>query len=181
MIGCKGRPRTPAPATRCEASRFPNNTGGRSSDILYIAMSAFRVLRARRVPAIVAGLALFLVGSNYCLLGAWGGNAAMACIALPATAAQTPARCHHCAPASSRAGHENTRPSCCPAPVVTPQALSIDRHDVATPIAFDLFAVVASPSPQLASAWHGHRVLPDGRPPTRLARAPLLARAPPLA
>jgi hypothetical protein len=142
-------------------------------------MSIFRVLRARRSPALIACLALFLVGSNYCLLSAWGGNAAMACLSLPTAAAQAPVRCHHCAPA--RAGHENARPSCCPAPVVTPQALAIDRDDAATPTPSDLFAAVVPASLPIASAWHGHRVLPDGRPPTRLARAPLPARAPPLA
>jgi len=144
-------------------------------------MSILRVLRVRRVPARIACLALFLAGSNYCLLSAWGGNAAMACLSLPVAAAQTPARCHHCAPAGSRAGHENARPSCCPAPVVTPQPLSNDRDDAAAPSSLDLFAAVALAAPQISSVWHGPRVLPDDRPPTRLVRAPLPARAPPLA
>jgi hypothetical protein len=144
-------------------------------------MSILRVLRARRVPARIACLALFLAGSNFCLLSAWGGNAAMACLTLPRAAAQAPARCHHCAPSpASRAGHESAR-SCCPDPVVTPQALAIDRDDAAGPTSSDLFVAVVPVSLPVASAWHGLRVLPDGRPPTRLARAPLPARAPPLA
>jgi hypothetical protein len=171
--------RTRTPAATYEASPIPDNTRGRSSDILYSVMSILRVLRVRRVSARIACLALFLAGSNSCLLGAWGGNAAMACLALPVAAAQTPVRCHHCTPA--RAGHESARPSCCPAPVVTPQAPSIDRADVAMPTSSDLFAAVVPASLPIASAWHGPRVLPDGRPPTRLARAPLPARAPPLA
>jgi len=145
-------------------------------------MSTFRVLRARRSPALVAALALFLVGSNYCLLSAWAGNADMACLTIPSAAEKSAAgTCHHCAPAKSRAGHESARPSCCPAPVVTPQTPSIDRSMEAAPLASDLFSAVAFISPQIASAWHGHRVLPDDRPPTRLACAPSPARAPPLA
>lgn len=163
----------------CEASRFPDNIRGRSSDILYFGMSILRVLRARRVPARIACLALFLAGSNFCLLSAWGGNAAMACLSLPVAQAQAPARCHHCAPSpASRAGHESAR-SCCPDPVVTPASIALDRGETpAAPVAeMDLAAV----SPQPASAWYGYRACSDGRPPTRLARAPLPARAPPLA
>jgi hypothetical protein len=144
-------------------------------------MATLQLFRMRRVPARIACLALFLAGSNFCLLSAWGGNAAMACLSLPVVSAQTPARCHHCAPSNSRAGHESARPSCCPAPVVTPQALSLDRAEVASPTASDLFAAVVPASLPIASAWHGPRVLPDGRPPTRLICAPLPARAPPLA
>jgi len=126
----------------------------------------------------IALLALFLAGSNVCLLSAWAGNASMACLTLPAAAAQAP-RCHHCAPApSSRAGHESGR-SCCPDPVVTPASIALDRVDTAaTPVAeMDLAAVSLQP----ATAWHSIRASSDGRPPTQLARAPLPARAPPLA
>jgi hypothetical protein len=162
----------------CEASRFPDNHRGRSSDNIYIVMSILRVLRARRVPVRIAFLALFLAGSNVCLLSAWGGNAAMACLTLPGAATQAP-RCHHCAPSpASRTGQQSAR-SCCPDPVVTPASIALDRCDTpATPVAeMDLAAV----SPQPASAWYGYRACSDGRPPTRLARAPLPARAPPLA
>jgi len=139
-------------------------------------MTLFRVLGARRSVARIALLALFLAGSNVCLLSAWAGNASMACLTLPGTAAQAP-RCHHCAPAS-RAGHESAR-SCCPDPVITPASIALDRVDTtATPIAeMDLAAVSLQP----ANVWHGVRENSDGRPPTQLARAPLPARAPPLA
>ena len=161
-----------------EASPIPDNMRGQSSDILYSVMSILRVLRARRVLVRIACLALFLAGSNVCLLSAWGGNVSMACLTLPRAAAAAPARCHHCAPApTSRTGHESAR-SCCPDPVVTPASIALDRGDTpATPVAeMDLAAV----APQPASVWHGHRASSDGRPPTRLAGAPLPARAPPL-
>jgi len=142
-------------------------------------MSLFRVLRARRLSVRIACLALFLAGSNVCLLSAWGGNASMACLALPKAASAAPARCGHCAPApASRPGHENAK-SCCPDPVVTPAAVALDRSDEATPPIADVDVVATSLQP--ASLWQGHRALPDGRPPTRFARAPLPARAPPLA
>ena len=142
-------------------------------------MTLFRLFRARRMPALIAALALFIAGSNYCLLSAWAGNADMACLALP-SAPLTPAKCHHCAAPSSdtQAGSETAGPSCCPAPVVAPSAPALDRDDAVA--ASPLLDVVVEPTTQLASVWHGHRALPDGRPPTRLARAPLPARAPPL-
>lgn len=144
-------------------------------------MTLFRLFRARRMPALIAGLALFIAGSNYCLLSGWAGNADMACLALPKPSApSTAAKCHHCAGPSSdaQAGSETARPSCCPAPVVAPSAPALDRDDAVA--ASPLVLVVVDSSPQLMSAWHGHRALPDGRPPTRLARAPLPPRAPPL-
>ena len=173
----------PAPthtqATTCEASPFPDNMRGRSSDILYSVMSILRVLRARRVLVRIACLALFLAGSNFCLLSAWGGNVSMACLTLPGAATQAPARCHHCAPApSSRAGHESGR-SCCPDPVVTPTSIALDRGDMAAIPAAEMDLAAVTPQP--TSAWHGHRASSDGRPPTRLAGAPLSVRAPPLA
>lgn len=140
--------------------------------------------RARRIVALTTCLALFVVGSNYCLLSAWGGNVEMACLRVPGVVAKpASAGCHHCPPArDSRAGSEDARPSCCPAPAVAPSAPAMDRDGAGLLDASSLFvAVVVTPSPQLASAWHGHRVLPDGQPPTRLAAAPLPARAPPLA
>jgi hypothetical protein len=148
-------------------------------------MNRLRTHRARRIPALIATLALFLVGSNYCLLSAWGGNARMACMALPQAATTTPApQCHHCAPAGkhSRAGDENAGRSCCPDPLVVPSSPSIQNEGAdSAPSAMTYLVAASIPSPLFTSAWHGRPVLPDGQPPTRLACAPLSARAPPLA
>jgi hypothetical protein len=145
-------------------------------------MPLFRLFRARRLPALIASLALFVLGSNYCLLGAWAGDADMACLSLPKVATSAPAKCHHCLPPAGRepARGETPTPSCCPAPVVTTPAPTLDRDTGATQ-ALAMVVDLSSQSLPIASAWHGHRALPDGRPPTRLARAPLPARAPPLA
>jgi hypothetical protein len=149
-------------------------------------MNRRRRLRAPLVPALIGCLALFVVGSNYCLLSAWGGNAGMACLVLPGTAsaaAKAP-QCSHCAPATNPAHTRNApaKPSCCPAPLVAPSAPSIQNEGAdPAPSAMACLVAASVPSPLSTSAWHGRLLLPDGQPPTRLARAPLSARAPPLA
>jgi len=169
----------------CRALRFRDKRFGRTSDIMYMVMPTFRTARARRLPALIACLALYVVGSNYCLLGAWTGNTDMACLVLPkAGVSPVAATCRHCAPrqGDSHTRKDTARASCCPAPVVTPSAFSLDRDvATATPTSELFVAVNAEPSFQPLSAWHGHRALPDGQPPPRLARAPVPARAPPLA
>jgi hypothetical protein len=147
-------------------------------------MNRRRRLRARLVPGLIGCLALFVLGSNYCLLSAWGGNARMACLVLPGTAAAKATQCSHCAPATSPAHTRSApaKPSCCPAPVVIPSAPSIQGEDAdPAPSAMAVLVVASVPSPLSTSTWHGRLLLPDGQPPTRLARAPLSARAPPLA
>ena len=149
-------------------------------------MNRLRRHRARRIPALIVSLALFLVGSNYCLLSAWSGNTRMACMTvLRDAAAATPApQCHHCAPAGkdSRTGDADAGRSCCPSPVVVPSAPSLDKEGaVAAPSAAAFLAAAVAPSPLLVGTWHGRPLLPDGQPPTRLTRVPLSARAPPLA
>jgi len=149
-------------------------------------MNRLRRSRRVRLPALIACLALFLAGSNYCLLSAWGGNTRMACLVLPGTAsAATKApQCGHCAPAKTPVGTGKTTatPSCCPAPVVTPSAPSIEKGSAFPGLSVAAFIAAASdPSPQYTSVWQGRPLLPDGQPPTRLARAPLSSRAPPLA
>ena len=148
-----------------------------------------RHLHTRRLPALIACLALFVVSSNYCLLIAWGGNTRMACLAVPRDAAAAPT-CHHSAPAGqhspagkhSRQGDPNAGRSCCPSPVVAPSAPSLDKDAAVAPTSSAAFlAVVPAPSPLLVGSWHGRPPLPDGQPPTRFPSAPLCARAPPLA
>ncbi len=141
--------------------------------------------RAPHPLALIACLALFLAGSNYCLLSAWAGNTKMGCLVTPATAAAAKAPgCSHCAPAGkhTRTGRAAAKASCCPAPVVAPTLPSI--QDSGSVPAHSVAAFLAAAIPQAplnSSAWQGHTVPPDGQPPTRLARAPLSARAPPLA
>jgi len=142
--------------------------------------------RARRVPAILFCLALFLAGSNYCLLSAWGGNTRMACMVSPggATAAAATPRCHHCAPTgrASRAGHETAGRSCCPDPVLMPAVPSLDKvvPSHASP-SRSVLAAVAAPSVEPIRSRHSPPRLLAGQPPTGPASAPLAPRAPPLA
>lgn len=145
-------------------------------------MNLFRARRVR-LPALVACLALFLAGSNYCLLSAWAGNTSMACLVAPGEApAAKAAKCGHCAPATKPATGGETGQSCCPAPVVTPSAPTVEKGSAfaGPPVTAFIAAVIVSSAPH-ASAWHGRQHVPDAQPPTRLARPPLPARAPPLA
>src|SRR5438552_12292956 len=86
-------------------------------------MNLLRGPRVRPAPSLLA-LVLFLLGSNYCVLSAWSGNARMACMTLPANDAP---RCPLCAAAHhGPVKRGDARPSCCPAPVVVPTAQSIE-------------------------------------------------------
>jgi hypothetical protein len=145
-------------------------------------MNRFGFHRARRISALVAVLALYLSGSNTCVLGAWSGDTRMACLTIPKAGAPVPA-CHHASPASKpHSGRPVAKPSCCPAPVIVPTAPSLEGDvAVAAPSAPALLAAVDISASTHPSLWRGHRALPDGRPPTRLDDAPSRARAPPLA
>jgi hypothetical protein len=140
-----------------------------------------RRFRRVRLPALIASLALFLAGSNYCMLSAWAGNSKMACMVAPATT--TKARtCGHCAPVKSNGGKTTASRSCCPAPLVAPSAPSVEKASAFPgPSVAAFIAAVIDLSPLHPSAWLGRLALPDGQPPTRLVSAPLAARAPPLA
>ncbi len=140
--------------------------------------------RARRTPALIASLALFLLGSNYCVLGALGGDTRMACLTVPgdASSAAIPA-CHRAAPATdSHSKKPTAKPCCCPDPVVAPASPVVEKADASfTPLAHAVLATLISFTSPTAIDSHGHRPSPDGQPPTRLSRAPAPARAPPLA
>lgn len=150
-------------------------------------MKRFRSHRPRRVPAPIsalAALALFLLGSNYCVLSALSGDSGMACLTIPgdASGAALPA-CHGAAPSGD---HDSTKPastpSCCPDPVVAPAAPVIEQADgTFTPLAHAVLATTISPATQAAIDRHGQRTVPDGQPPPRFTHAPAPARAPPLA
>ena len=147
-------------------------------------MHAFRSHRARRVPALIATLALFLLGSNYCVLSALSGDTRMACLTMPgdASSAAVPA-CHRAAPASdSHSGRPAAKPSCCPKPLLIPSSPVIESAaGSSVPVVDGVIAAVISFASPAAIDRHGQRPVTDGQAPTRLARAPAPARAPPLA
>jgi len=162
-------------------SPVPDNSDPGSADIIYTVMRQFLHHRARRVPALLLGLALFLAGSNYCLLSAWAGNTRMACMATPGAAA-TP-RCPHCAPAGpSSRPHAPAGRSCCPDPVLVPDApvlaKAVASHPAPSPVAL---AALVAPSVAPSLSEHSPPRSSAGPPPTGLARALRAPRAPPLA
>jgi hypothetical protein len=147
-------------------------------------MHRLRRRRARRAPALIAALGLFLAGTNYCVIAGLAGNTRMACLTVPsdaAAAALPPCHRTHAAKDSDSQRSDAT-PSCCPHPVVAPVAPTLDKADaMGPPVADALVAALAARASPPIAAWHGHRPAPDGEPPTRLARASAPARAPPLA
>ena len=168
-----------------EDSPKADNLEAHSSDMLDMHMRSLPGSLAHRLPGLIGAIALFLVGSNYCLLSAWSGNTRMACMTVPRVgAAAATAGCHHCAPAgeSSRPAGHNAGRSCCPAPVLAPSGPVVPNTLAAAQASPDVLAAIQNaPSYLSASAWRGRSVLPDGQPPTRHACAPLSPRAPPLA
>ena len=149
------------------------------SDNLVVPMSLASSSRMCHLTASVLCLAVFLIGSNYCVISAWSGNVRMACLTAPATPTKAP-KCSHC----STAGHsakKDAQPSCCPAPVVTPSAPAIDKHQATAPVNLILGLVAAAQIDELSAAPCGRPAASESPPPTRLVHAPLPARAPPLA
>lgn len=140
--------------------------------------------RGRRLPALIATLALFLMGSNYCVLSALSGNTRMACLVAPgeASSAAVPA-CHRAAaPTHSDSKPPAATPSCCPHPVVAPAAPEIEKaDDASTALPHAVLATIIAPSTPAALDRHGPRPAPDAEPPPGFAHAPAPARAPPLA
>lgn len=140
-------------------------------------MTPFRRPRAVRFAALIACLGLFLAGSNYCLLADWSGIGDMACLTVPAPETTSTA-CGKCT------GHgegttESVQRSCCPAPVVAPSAPTVDKADAP---AFTLIALASeTPSTPALASHRGRPAASESPPPARLVRAPLPARAPPLA
>ena len=140
--------------------------------------------RARSTPALIASLAQFLMGSNYCVLSALSGNAGMACLMMPGDASSAPVpACHAAAPASDHDADEPAAASsCCPDPVVAPIAPVLEKADGAfMPLADAVLASILVPASPTAVDRHGQPVAPDAEPPPRFTHAPSPARAPPLA
>ena len=142
-------------------------------------MSWFRASHLPRVFTSLLALALFLTGTNYCLVGALGarGSTAMACHAMPSTdPAPSCSACGHAAPARSPSP-AHTAPCCIViTTVVAPSAekptlteLDWAPLALATPV-----EVIPAPAARRALA------LNEQSPPADPAsRAPLSSRAPP--
>ena len=132
----------------------------------------------------IVALALFVLGSNYCTLSAWTGRTPMACMVVPTAASAAPM--HHCphhrtpsdrAPLGAPVGG-----SCCPAPAVAPSAPTVAKDlAVATPLFAMALALVTAPAMTHGSVGRGRPPTADDSPPPSASRAPLPARAPPLA
>jgi hypothetical protein len=133
-----------------------------------------------RAPTLIA-LALFLIGSNYCLLSGWNGRTPMACLGVGrVTNAKAIPACHQ--KPAGKTGAPAAKRSCCPDPIVVPSAPAHDAasHAVVTGVSAALSVLAPEPATPLGGVWRGHPPARDGRPPTDLTRAPLPARAPPL-
>lgn len=135
--------------------------------------------------AVAATLAMFLLGTNYCLVdafaGALGHHAQSPCHAVPARTSGGAPCCHPQAPTP---GHGNPVPSgalpCCLTyvPASGPQ---LDKIDSAT---FTPLADALEVSPErinAAGARQGHNKGQDPPPPQSRPSAPFRGRAPPLA
>jgi hypothetical protein len=89
--------------------------------------------------------------------------------------------CPRCAAAHHGAGSRaETKPSCCPAPVVTPSAPTVEKSAIlyVGPVLASAIDMDAAPT---VIAHRGIVAACESPPPTALARAPRPARAPPLA
>lgn len=142
-------------------------------------------------------LALFLTGSNYCLVGGIASHfgARVSCMAPGGTASGS---CHeapgasHCAQAASphrgapgpahgpATPPRAATPPCCVAlsPVLAMPGVKIVASDLI--VALPAVPATLDPAP-LPVSWHGHRIFRDAGPPSLHSRAPLSLRAPPLA
>lgn len=181
-----------APGTRCprgglgRIGRFtvPGQHASRYIRYPMCLMKRLRSHRARRLPTLIAAIALFLTGSNYCMLSALAGDTRMACLATPgdASEAAVPA-CHRAAARTpSDTKPPAATPSCCPDPVVAPLAPTIDKSDGAITLPpHALVATLDSPASPAVIDRHGPPPAADAEPPPRFAHAPVPARAPPLA
>lgn len=139
-------------------------------------MRARRLDRRVRVATILVALALFVGGSNYCLLAALAGTP-MACFAPPGA---TPAAGSHCSHHSG--GHRGTAPAASPccvnlAPVAAVHVAKADATHVPT-----VANPTSDPPTPAAPAVARHEGIADESPPptfgfpaTRLGRAPPLS------
>jgi len=147
----------------------------------------FRHDRAQRATASFA-LALFLLGTHYCLVGGIASHFGVH-ISCMAPAPASAGSCHS-APASSHCGHaaspagsapvRTATPPCCVAlaPVLATSLVEIPADALAPALPASPEAEEAAP---VLAAWCGFRVTHDTGPPSLHSRAPLSPRAPPLA
>ena len=148
-------------------------------------MRRFRSSRLPRVATTLIALALFLTGTNYCLVGLLGANAggAMACHALPAAeraADSAPACASHCGHAApTRSPAPTHTPPCCI--VATAVAAPVAEKPIVVHADVAALALATAAERFEAPAVHRALVLKDHSPPADPAPlAPLSSRAPPL-
>ena len=139
-------------------------------------MSLHRSTRPRLVTTLVA-LTLFLFGSNFCLVGAFAGPAAVACHADPsASPAHSCCRTHPAKAARGPAAPASNAPCCMSmSQVVAPE---VAKQSQSCPHSADVIAeidVEAGFSPTQAPARSDARLRPDPFP-----LGPLGSRAPPV-
>ncbi len=145
---------------------------------------------ARRAALALLGLPLFLLGINYCLVGAVmpGGPRAMPCMSKGAVAVSSEAmpasHAGHCAAMAKEAQKKDAAPApaapCCIAvtPVVAPEAGKVPAPVVAIlPAASD--AALLTPAP--VTAGDLLRATPESPPHLAARGAPSAPRAPPAA
>lgn len=149
-------------------------------------MRLFREPSAARTGLLSAGLFLFLLGTNFCLVGQLTGSDAMACMAprvehrLPTNLAPENRPAHSESAGGCHGGAESGAKPCCVAlaPVVSPQ-VKVDAPVVEfeqLPIEF-VVTDVKPGSTEIAGDWLDRTQLP---PPTAHFSAPQSPRAPPL-
>jgi len=130
-------------------------------------------------------LALFLIGTHYCLVGGVASRfgARISCMA------QSSAGSCHSAPGASHCGHaapgrpapaRSASPPCCVAlaPVVATSLVDVPAGAMAPALSASPAAEETAPPP---ATWLGYRIIRDTGPPPLHPRAPLSPRAPPLA
>ena len=147
-------------------------------------MMRLRYDRQLRATATFA-LALFLVGTHYCLVGdvASRFGARVSCMApAQSKAGSCQSHCAHAASPTSpaRTTPRTATPPCCVAlaPVLAVALVKIPVEALAPALPAAPAAQVAAP---VLASWLGHRFTRDAGPPPLHSRAPLSSRAPPLA
>ena len=147
-----------------------------------IDMMRLRHPRLQRAKAAFA-LALFLTGTHYCLVGdiASRFGARISCMApAPQPSGSCHSHCGHAASTPARSAPRTATPPCCVAlaPVVAVALVKVPVEALAPALPEAPEARAAAPVPV---SWCGYRVTRDAGPPLDHTRAPLAARAPPLA
>lgn len=131
-----------------------------------------------------AALAVFLIGSNYCLVGALGGGFAdsPACHSTRVRSERSSC-CHGARPSTDRrapATPEHSLP-CCMVAAAAPSPIQIEKVDADASMLAGMPELAPSLPAAPAATWRGLDRHGSGPPASLRSRAPLSLRAPPLA